>query len=54
MAFKAVVLPMLIQASKEVTTRETRTARIGMFQPGSTCKDSATLDILKIRSYAYV
>ena len=30
---KAVVEPMLIQASSETTTNETRTARSGMFHP---------------------
>lgn len=35
-AFKAVDEPILIQASRELTTRETQTARSGIFQPGDT------------------
>jgi hypothetical protein len=36
MAFKAVEEPRLMHASKELTTRETQTARRGIFQPGVT------------------
>ena len=36
MALSAVVLPRLMQARSEVMTREVKTARIGMFQPGAT------------------
>jgi hypothetical protein len=35
-AFRAVEEPRLMQASKELTTRETQTARSGIFQPGDT------------------
>ena len=35
-AFRAVEEPRLMQASKELTTRETQTARSGIFQPGVT------------------
>jgi hypothetical protein len=35
-AFSAVEEPRLMQASKELTTRETHTARSGIFQPGVT------------------
>lgn len=38
MANSAVVDPMLMQASKEVTQKETITARRGIFQPGVTLK----------------
>lgn len=34
---RAVVDPMLMQASAETTTKETMTARTGMFQPAWTC-----------------
>ena len=37
-AFRAVVDPRLMQAMSELTTRETATARSGIFQPGSTQK----------------
>jgi hypothetical protein len=37
-ALRAVVLPRLMQARSEVMTREVKTARIGMFQPGATCE----------------
>jgi hypothetical protein len=40
MAFNAVEEPRLIQASNELTTRETQTARSGIFQPGVTYKVS--------------
>jgi hypothetical protein len=36
MALSAVDEPMLISESSELTTRETKTARRGMFQPGET------------------
>lgn len=36
MAFRATEEPMLMQESSELTTRETQTARRGMFQPGVT------------------
>jgi len=36
MALRAVEEPMFRHASKQVTTRETRTARMGIFQPGVT------------------
>ena len=35
-ALNAVVEPMLMQASRDTTTKETNTARKGMFQPCST------------------
>jgi hypothetical protein len=35
-AFRAVEEQRLMQASKELTTRETQTARSGIFQPGDT------------------
>jgi len=35
-AFRAVDEPRLMQASRELTTRETHTARSGIFQPGVT------------------
>ena len=35
-AFKAVVEPRLMQARRDVITRDVSTARIGMFQPGAT------------------
>jgi hypothetical protein len=35
-AFRAVEEPRLMQASKELTTRETQTARSGIFHPGDT------------------
>jgi hypothetical protein len=36
MALRAAVEPMLMQASKALMQKETRTARRGMFQPGVT------------------
>ena len=36
MAFRATVEPMLMRERRIVTTRETRTALRGMFQPGVT------------------
>ena len=35
-AFRAVEEPRFMQASRELTTRETQTARSGIFQPGVT------------------
>lgn len=37
-ALRAVVEPMLMQASREVTTKDTRTDRTGRFHPGGTLK----------------
>jgi hypothetical protein len=37
MDLRAVLDPMLIQASNELTVKVTRTAGRGMFQPGWTC-----------------
>jgi hypothetical protein len=49
MAFKAVESPRLMQASKELTTTETKTARTGTFHPGVTLLVSQIQVLIQIQ-----
>jgi hypothetical protein len=49
MAFNAVLEPMLIHASRQVTQKATPTARRGIFHPGVTFEHGVSQSLTRVR-----